>query len=344
MKFSIMFSFLAPPGATLTHLETFRELDRLVPLIEQFGYHGFHVTEHHFQAEGWLPSPLMVLAKAAGLSRRVRLVPNILVSTLYAPVQLLEDLAVLDNLCEGRLTLGTSPGYVVEEFAGRGIAYAQRFRLHEEIIDFLQHAWANPDDIGFEGKLVRVPSMMLRPVPVQKTLPIWYGVSGPKLLERAARRGVPVTASPRHTVTELREHFARYDRVAAEAGYRPTERPVIRDGLILETMAEAERYGGPGVMGLFGLYGQKSASGERALRNDAGDLVTDAGQVDFRTFASRYIIGDPAVARDRVRELVDALAPTEIILRMQMPGVPTQVLERSIRIFAEQVMPAFTSS
>jgi alkanesulfonate monooxygenase SsuD/methylene tetrahydromethanopterin reductase-like flavin-dependent oxidoreductase (luciferase family) len=341
MKFSIMFSFVAPAGAPLSHLQTFQEMDRLVPLIEACGYDGFHVTEHHFQSEGWLPSPLMALAKASALSKRLELATNILVSTLYAPVQLLEDLAVLDNLCEGRLILGTSPGYVLEEFAGRGLDATQRFKLHEEMIDFIQHAWANPENIGFNGKLVQVPPLKLRPVPVQKRLPIWYGVSGPKLLERAARRGVPVTASPRHTVAELKDHFARYEAVAAEAGYVPTERPVIRDGLVLDTTAEAERFGGPGVMGLFGLYGKKSASGERALRDDTGELITDEGQLDFRTFASRYIIGDPAVAKDRIQELIDELAPTELVFRMQMPGVPTDVLERSIRLFAEKVMPAF---
>ncbi len=341
VKFSIMFSFVAPPGASPTHLETFREMDRLLPLIESLGYAGFHVSEHHFQDDGWVPSPLMVLAKAAGLTKRLRLVPNILVSTLYPPVQLLEDLAVLDNLSEGRLTLGTSPGYVAEEFAGRGISYADRFKLHEEIIDFLQHAWANPDDIAFEGTLVRAPHLKLRPVPVQKILPIWYGVSGPKLLERAARRGVPVTASPRHTANELTEHFQRYDVVAAAHGFAPAERPVIRDGLVLETVAEAEKYGGPGVMGLFGLYGKKSASGERALRNDSGELVTDASQVDFRSFAGRYIIGDPQNAKDRIQELIDTVHPTEIIMRMQMPDVPTDILERSIRLFAEKVMPEF---
>ena len=341
MKFSIMFSFVAPPGARPSHHETFREMDRLLPLIEALGYEGFHVSEHHFQDDGWVPSPLMVLAKAAGLTRRLRLVPNILVSTLYAPVQLLEDLAVLDNLSDGRLTFGTSPGYVAEEFAGRGLSYADRFKLHEEIIDFLQHAWANPEMIAFEGQFIHVPALKLRPIPVQKRLPIWYGVSGPKLLERAARRGVPVTASQRHTLEELKAHFERYDAVAAAHGYVPEERPVIRDGLVLETTAEAERYGQPGAMGLFGLYGKKSASGERSLRDDSGALVTDASQVDFRTFAGRYIIGDPELAKARIQELIDALHPTEIVMRMQMPGVPTEVHERAIRVFAEQVMPAF---
>jgi alkanesulfonate monooxygenase SsuD/methylene tetrahydromethanopterin reductase-like flavin-dependent oxidoreductase (luciferase family) len=341
MKFSIMFSFVSPSGDAVSHRDSMRQVDELLPLAESLGYDSFHVTEHHFQDDGWLPSPLLVLAKAAGLTKRMRLVTNILVSTLYAPVQLLEDLATLDNLCEGRLTFGTSPGYVSEEFAGRGITYQQRFALHEEIIDFVQHAWRNPSDIGFRGKLVEVPHLRLVPAPVQPELPIWYGVSGPRLLERAAKRGVPVTASPRHTVAELHEHFARFEAATARYGYAPKERPVIRDGLVLETTAEAEAYGRPGVLGLFGLYSKKSAAGERELRTDSGELVADQASLDFRALASRTIIGDVMLARERVGEIARALRPTELILRMQMPGVPTEVLSRALRVVAEQVMPHF---
>jgi alkanesulfonate monooxygenase SsuD/methylene tetrahydromethanopterin reductase-like flavin-dependent oxidoreductase (luciferase family) len=341
MKFSIMFSFVAPEGGLLSHRESFAQFTEVLPLVEALGYHGVHITEHHFQSDGWLPSPLLVLATAAGLTRRVRLVSNILVSTLYHPVQLLEDLATLDNLSNGRLGLGTAPGYVREEFAGRGLAYEERFRRHEEIIDFLQHAWRNPDDIGFSGKLFQVPSLRLQPRPVQPELPIWYGVSGPQMLDRAARRGVPVSASPRHTTAELQEHFARYEAAAARYGYVPPERPVIREALVLENRAEAIRYGAPGTSQLFGLYGKKSASGERALRDDSGALVTDAGPLGYQALASRFLVGDPAEARDGVQALIEALHPTEIVLRMQMPDVPTEVLARSLRVFAEQVMPHF---
>lgn len=341
MKFSVMFSCVAPEGGLLSHRESFAQLVEVLPLVEALGYHGVHVTEHHFQADGWLPSPLLVLATAAGLTKRVRLVADILVSTLYHPVQLLEDLATLDNLSDGRLGLGTAPGYVREEFAGRGLAYDERFKRHEAIIDFLQHGWRNPEDIGFNGTLFQVPGLRLRPRPVQPDLPIWYGVSGPRMLDRAARRGVPVTASPRHTTAELAEHFARYEAAAAGYGYAPTERPVIREALVLEDRAEALRYGGPGTSQLFGLYGRKSASGERALRDDSGALVTEAGPPGFGSLASRVLIGDPAGVRDGVAALADALRPTEIVLRMQMPDVPTEVLARSLRVFAERVMPHF---
>ena len=57
--------------------------------------------------------------------------------------------------------------------------------------------------------------------------------------------------------------------------------------------------------------------------------------------SSRYIIGDPGIARQRIRDLKQELDPSEIVLRMQMPGVPTDLFEQSLRLFAEQVMPEF---
>jgi alkanesulfonate monooxygenase SsuD/methylene tetrahydromethanopterin reductase-like flavin-dependent oxidoreductase (luciferase family) len=92
---------------------------------------------------------------------------------------------------------------------------------------------------------------------------------------------------------------------------------------------------------IFGLYGRKSASGERQLRNDNGELITDALQVDFKTFASRYIIGDPSSAAEQLKDTIDQLQPSELICRMQLPGIPTAAFERSLRLFAEQVMPKF---
>lgn len=341
MKFSIMYSFVVPPGSAMSHQDTFREMDRLLPLCEELGYHGFHTTEHHFQYNGWAPNPLLVLAHAAGQTLRMRLATNIMIPTLCNPLKLLEDLVTLDNLSAGRLTMGTSPGYVSEEFSAFGVAYEDRFRLHEEIIDFIQHGWANPSDVGFDGKLVQVPHVELMPYPIQKKLPIWYGVSGPKLLARAAKRRVPVSASPRHASWELEEHFKRFEQVAAEVGYVPEERPVIREAFVADTQADAERHAGPAVEHMFGLYARKSAEGERGLRNDNGDLVTEASAVKFQNFQSRYMIGDPARMRDDVDELIERLKPTEIVLRMQLPGIPTEALERSIRLFAEKVMPHF---
>ncbi|MCW2793117.1 MAG: Flavin-dependent oxidoreductase, luciferase family [Nocardioides sp.] len=341
MEFGLMFSFIV--NGEQTNLDAYREMDTLLPLAEELGFTSFHTTEHHFQSNGWAPSPLMVLAKAAGLTSTMRLATNILLVPLYHPLRLAEDLAVLDNLSEGRISVGIAPGYASEEFHAFAIPMAERVGRFEEAIDILQLAWKG-EPFTWEGKYFSIPWAHLVPAPVQETLPIWYGVSGPRLLERAAERRVPVTASPRHTISELKAHFDRYGAVAAETGYVPDERPVIREVFIAPTQEEAEAIAGPAITEMFSLYGLKSAQGERALTNDAGELVTHEGQVDFRTFSSRYVVGDPESAIDQIQHLRDEIDPTVLVCRMQLPGVSTEHFERSLRMFATEVMPAFADS
>ncbi len=340
MQFGLMYSFITPRSGAVSHLETFREMDRLVPLAESLGFSSFQTTEHHFQDNGWAPSPLLVLAHAAGLTQRMRLVTNVLVLPLYDPLRLVEDVATLDNLSGGRLTLGVSPGYVSEEFESYGVPHAERFARSEEILDILEASWRD-ETFAFSGRFFRIPPTRVVPRPVQNPIPVWYGVSGPRLLERAAQRGCPVTASPRHTNEELVAHYARFDTAAAKVGLEIPERPIIRELFVAPTLAEAEDLAGPAIVELFGLYGRKSGEGERELRNDRGELVRSESEVDFRDFASRYILGDPETVRGALEALRDALAPSEVICRMQLPGVPTAKLEQSIRLFGEAVLPKF---
>ena len=70
-------------------------------------------------------------------------------------------------------------------------------------------------------------------------------------------------------------------------------------------------------------------------------MINDEKAVDFRSFASRYIVGSPDSVADRIRDMIGTLSPTEIICRRQLPGIPTDKFEQSLRLFAEKVMPSF---
>ncbi|MEM7541990.1 MAG: LLM class flavin-dependent oxidoreductase [Pseudomonadota bacterium] len=344
MKFGLMYSFITPHDQSVSHQATFRELDTLVPLAETLGFHSFQTTEHHFQRNGWAPSPLMVLAHAAGLTGHMRLVTNILILPLYDPLRLVEDVNTLDNLCGGRLTLGVSPGYVSEEFDAYQVPYSERFMRAEEMLDILEGSWrASREDKIFahEGHFYSIPPVNIVPRPIQNPIPVWYGVSGPKLLERAARRQCPVTASPRHTNEELIAHYQRFDAAGAKVGFKTRERPIIREVFLAPTTKQAEALAGPAIVELFGLYGRKSVQGERELRNDAGELIESEEQVDFRTFASRYIVGDPASVKEQMAALNEDLAPSEIICRMQLPGISEKDFEQSLKLFGDQIIPEF---
>lgn len=344
MRFGMVFGMVTPAGSGMTWADAVQDFVQVAPEVEDLGYDSLQVTEHHFQADGHNPSPLMVLAAAAAVTNRITLGTNVLLAPLYNPVKLAEDVAVLDNLSGGRFTLGVAPGYVREEFAGLQVSYDDRASRFEEYLDVLQAAWTQ-ETFSMDGRFVHVPETRLSPKPVQAPHPpIWYGVSGPKLLRKAAERRCPLVCSPRHGFAELAEHLAAYDAAAADVGYVPAERPVMRGGFIAETREKAEEIAAPAVTHLFReLYGKKSASGERVLRADDGSVIADADTVSFETFKDRYIIGTPDDAVAHVMRLRDELGVTEMQCWTQLPGITRDQAMSSARLFAKEVIPAFAS-
>jgi alkanesulfonate monooxygenase SsuD/methylene tetrahydromethanopterin reductase-like flavin-dependent oxidoreductase (luciferase family) len=131
MKFGLTFGLVQVPGMPLTYEQSVADLVSGARDAEELGYDAVHMVEHHFQPDGYNPSPLITLAAAAAVTERVALGTNILLVPLYNPMKLAEDVAVLDNLSHGRLVLGVAPGYVQEEFAGLMVPYEERFKRFE---------------------------------------------------------------------------------------------------------------------------------------------------------------------------------------------------------------------
>jgi alkanesulfonate monooxygenase SsuD/methylene tetrahydromethanopterin reductase-like flavin-dependent oxidoreductase (luciferase family) len=343
MRFGLFFAFQIIPGQPTSLQEPYRDMLECLPRAEELGYASVFTASHHVQPDGWCPSPLLPLAAATAVTERMRIGTGVLLVPLYAPLKLAEDVAVLDSLSGGRFVLGVGPGYVSEEFLAHGVPREERISRMEEALDLMQLAWTE-ERFSFRGRFYTVvPEAALSPRPVQKPHPpIWYGVSGPKSLRRAAKRQAVLVSSPRHELSELKEHFRIYEEAAAETGFVSGERPVIREVFIADKHEKAEELAAPGIEYLFReLYGAKSAEGERELRTDAGELVTDKHQVDFESLRNRFVIGDPDYAIRQIERYRDELGATEILCWMHVPGVSGKDAMRSVELFAREVMPAF---
>lgn len=345
MKFGLLFAFQIPPDAGIPSQRPYQDMLRCLPVAEELGYSSAFCVSHHVQPDGLCPAPLVALAGAAAVTEQMRLGTAVLLVPLYAPLRLAEDVAVLDNLSNGRFVFGVAPGYVAEEFAAHSVPREERHARFEEALDLMQTAWTE-DRFSFDGRFYQVqPETQVTPKPVQRPLPIWYGVSGPKSLRRAVHRGATLIGSPRHGVAELKEHYAIYEDEASKTGFEIPERPLIREVFVAETQQKAEEIAAPAVNYLFReLYGAKSAAGDRKLRTDSGELVTAKEMVDFENFKSRYIIGSPDFVRSEIERYERELGITEIISWMHLPGLPGDVAMRSVQLFAQEVMPAFTQA
>ena len=342
MKFGLTFGLVQVPGMPLTYEQSVADLVSGARDAEELGYDAVHMVEHHFQPDGYNPSPLITLAAAAAVTERVALGTNILLVPLYNPMKLAEDVAVLDNLSHGRLVLGVAPGYVEEEFAGLMVPYEERFKRFEEALDLMQLAWKG-EPFSFSGRFFEVPETRLSPAPVQAGgPPLWYGVSGPA----AAAPGRPAGRGAGHLAAAHDRRGARAPAPVRGALRRvrrpPRGAPGDARGVRRRDARGGQRIAAPAVTHLFKeLYGKRSAKGERALTSDTGEVVSDHEQVDFANFKQRYIIGTPDDANEAVAQLRDELGTTELHCWMHMPGIAGEDAMRSARLFAREVIPAF---
>src|SRR3954468_24146741 len=93
---------------------------------DRLGCMTLGVSEHHGSADGYLPSPLPMLAAIAARTTNSRLMVAALIAPFYDPLRPGAGLAVLDNLSRGRIDLIIGAGYVSDECAMRDVPLKER--------------------------------------------------------------------------------------------------------------------------------------------------------------------------------------------------------------------------
>lgn len=165
---------------------------------EEAGWDGFWVWDHlqwSGEDEGGprQPSvdPTVALALVAAATRRVRIGPMVLPLARRRPAKVARELATLDHLSGGRLTLGIGlggpPGLEFGDFGEDPDPRVRAAKLDEGLA-VLQGLWTG-EPFSFAGEHHTVRSAQLLPPPVQEHVPIWVGGEWPNRapFRRAAR-------------------------------------------------------------------------------------------------------------------------------------------------------------
>jgi alkanesulfonate monooxygenase SsuD/methylene tetrahydromethanopterin reductase-like flavin-dependent oxidoreductase (luciferase family) len=106
----------------------YRDAITLARAAEAAGFDAFWVSEHHGLDDGYLPSPLTLLAAVASSTERITLGTGIVIAPLHHPLRIAEDAVVVDHLSGGRLVLGLGLGYVDHEFRMFDSKWSRRVR------------------------------------------------------------------------------------------------------------------------------------------------------------------------------------------------------------------------
>ncbi len=166
-----------------------------------------------------LPDPLIWLAYVGAVTTRIRLLTGVLVLPQRNPVVLAKQVASLDYLTGGRLSLGIGVGWLREEFDAIGVPFERRGARADEYIQAMRALWA-ADDARFEGEFVRFAGMSCNPKPANGHVPIVIGGHSKAAAIRAGRLGdgfFPATGAQ----VDIAPLIALMRETAREAGRDP---------------------------------------------------------------------------------------------------------------------------
>lgn len=187
-KISVSFDMRSPEWASPTP-ELYRAAIDMAAFVDRIGADQIGLMQHHGSDDGYLPQPFVLAGGMAAVTSRIRFVLGAVILPLHDPLELAEQMTVVDNISNGRLNVIFGAGYVPYEFAMFRKSLKDRAKLMDEGLDVILRALKGERFEHGEGEAAR--PIFVRPLPVQEPEDIiLVGGGVAASAKRAAKFGV----------------------------------------------------------------------------------------------------------------------------------------------------------
>ncbi len=326
----------------------------LIVRCEALGLDEFWVGEHHSSTYENIVMPEIFIAKALGVTKRIRLGPAPVCLQYHHPVHVASRLAFLDHLSHGRLNVCFGPGAIPTDLEAYGIDPKESGARVAEAIDMILKIWTSEPPYELHGQFWNVHlknhvdlemgigglhKPMQRPYPPIHVPTVSRNSLG---LKQAGVRGfVPIS---HHMVSAqvLRNHWQTYQDGAESAGrqVRKTDWKVSRNVFVAQTSAEARRLARGNSLGKcieYILELTRRGPGLAMWKRDPG--MTDA-ECNLDYFLDEVIVaGDPEEVTRRLLELCEQVGDFGTLVLVAHDWDDKKRWLDSLELFVREVMP-----
>ena len=160
------------PGTPTPQL--FKDRLDLIKMADDAGFVGFHLAEHHGSDLCMAPNQEVFIAAASQITKNIRLGPMVKLLPLHHPVQIIEDMCVVDNLTNGRLDFGVGRGVAPIEHYWFGSNWPDSTDRFFDIVGIISDALATGEISSENSKYYDFPTVPMATRPVQDPIPFWY--------------------------------------------------------------------------------------------------------------------------------------------------------------------------
>ncbi len=322
MLFALRFDFRNPAFAGTTAAERYEAALEMAEWADRLGCVSITISEHHGSEDGYLPSPLPIVAAMAARTTNVRLTVAALIAPFYEPIRLAEDMLVLDNLSRGRVDLVVAGGYVHEEFDQFGVPMSERSARVIEVVTTLKSAFTG-EPFEYRGRTVR-----LTPPPYR---PGGLGISLGGSSEPAARRAARIADGFLPSVPEVWDFY----RDEVQRLGRPDPGPYPMGETRVVALADDPDEGWRQMAPFF--RHETDAYGVWQAQDDVASPYRVVDSDDDLRNSGQYAVLTP---EQWIEELRSGLLPFAL-LHPLCGGMPIDLAWSSLRLFEREVLPAF---
>ncbi|GAA0248601.1 LLM class flavin-dependent oxidoreductase [Cryptosporangium japonicum] len=333
----------------------------------RYGFDAVFLPDHHFT--GYCPpasDPMIFGAYLASRLPGMHLGFSVQTVALHHPVRFAERVALLDQLTDGRLLVGVGSGTTPEEMIGFGVKFQESSTLSVQNIEIAERLWAKqPDDepvIFDNGRYQGAVVSRIVPTPYSKPMSRLMSVAQrPSSVERAATYAQPAFI-PAFTVpvlddgdpyTHVKKHFTNYRTALEAAGHSEEAVAAALDWTthtyqhihVAESDAQAEDE-----LQII-MDGYMDAIEREHEANKAAETISG---VDLRPHppargkgngwqGTWCLWGSPDTVAEKLQKYADLGIGNILGGFLGGPLTPERAAlgEKSLKLFAEQVMPRF---
>ena len=320
---------------------------------ESLGFDSVWSVEHHFSGYTMCPDVTQFLAYMAGRTHRVQLGSMVIVLPWHNPVRVAESVAMLDNLCGGRLILGIGRGLGRLEFGGIGVPMAesrQRFvESAETVLEGLENGYVEHD-----GEFVKQQKRWIRPAPTRTFRGRTYAAAvSPESLEIMARLRVGLLIVPQKpwetTVSELDTYRETYRRINNQ---EPPSPIVVCQVFTDEDQGRANELGEQYIGGYYAsvikhyeLAGDHFAQtkGYEYYDKNSQYLQRHGALEGQEWYSGLQVFGTPDQCVDKVAYIKELTGTEHFLAQFGYSGMERAEVLRNLQLFNDKVQPRLTA-
>jgi alkanesulfonate monooxygenase SsuD/methylene tetrahydromethanopterin reductase-like flavin-dependent oxidoreductase (luciferase family) len=296
-------------------------------------------------------NPLQYLTYVAGITKRVDLGTMVTVLPWHNPVRVAEDVNMLDAFLgpDRKIICGVGRGLGRREYEGLGIDQNEARERFDEAIQLLKQLLATGECKRFDGQFFKVKDLRLRPQPERDlSAELWCAGGTEQTVQVIAKHGVRPLTIPTTSLEAALANMRRYTELRREAGFGASHTKLALWTYVAESDAEADKaaerymveYSDSALrhyemLGshLANLKGYESYAAQATVLREDPTLFT-------RGFYNSHPWGSPDKVIARATELAKAFGCNELMFVFKYGSMPMAEAEKSMRLFAREVMPA----